>query len=308
MSFQVRKDGRTTSCSLFEYDSSLLYSSTTANIASILKEAEEIIDNGGPQVWGPSFGLEPTPLGPQGVETVVKDMPLTDSSWHKDATFKSLFVPLVLPITKRSFTYSIASSTLRAEKVLKKHRMSCNPTEPEVQSSNGIPSQHEECYDSDDMDPKERFRSYQAQQWNERFADLEEFRNKNGHCLVPHNFAENPSLAQWVKRQRYQYKLKEERKHSTLTEERQAKLDAMAFIWDSHKAVWEEKYKALHSFRANHGHANVPSKHNDKALAIWVKCQRRQHKLFLKGFQSAMSMERVYKLESVDFVWNPRNL
>jgi hypothetical protein len=216
---------------------------------------------------------------------------------------------LVQPITKRSFPASIASSgTSRAEKVLKKHRMSCNPTEPEDVTSNRISSQHEEYYDSDDMDTKERFRTYQAEQWNERFADLEEFRNQTGHCLVPHNFADNASLAQWVKRQRYQYKLKEERRHSTLTDERLAKLEAMGFIWDSHKAVWEEKFKALYSFRAKHGHANVPSKYNDKPLAIWVKCQRRQHKLFLKGERSAINMERVYKLESVDFVWNPRNL
>jgi hypothetical protein len=297
-----------TSCNLFEHDSSSLYSSKASNIALILKEAEEIIDDG-PEVWGPSFGLEPTPLGPQGVETVVKDMPLTNSSWYADDMLTSLFVPLLQQITKRSFADSVANSTLRTEKVLMKHSMPWNPTEPEDRTSNGWPSQHDkECYYSDDMDTKERFRSDQAEQWNERFADLEDFRNQNGQCLVPHNFPENPPLAQWVKRQRYQYKLKEERRHSTLTEERRAKLEAMGFIWDSHKAVWEEKYKALWSFRAKHGHANVPSKYNDKQLAIWVKYQRRQHKLFLKGERSAMNMERVHKLKSVDFVWNPRNL
>jgi hypothetical protein len=45
------------------------------------------------------------------------------------------------------------------------------------------------------------FRSYQADQWLERFQDLIEFKAKHGHCLVPHNYPPNQQLAQWTKRQ-----------------------------------------------------------------------------------------------------------
>jgi hypothetical protein len=39
-----------------------------------------------------------------------------------------------------------------------------------------------------------------------RFLPLN-FKRRFGHWLLPHNLAENIPLAQWVKRQRYQYKL-----------------------------------------------------------------------------------------------------
>lgn len=117
-----------------------------------------------------------------------------------------------------------------------------------------------------------RFRHYQSEHWIERFADLVKFREEHGHCLVPHNFQPNPALSQWVKRQRYQYKLKQDMKHSTLSDERQALLDTMGFVWDSHRVIWEERYRALHTFHEANGHSNVPSNYDDKVLAIWVKC------------------------------------
>ena len=49
---------------------------------------------------------------------------------------------------------------------------------------------------------------FKPEQWEERYQELMEFRNQFGHCLVPHNWEPNRALAQWVKRQRYQYKLK----------------------------------------------------------------------------------------------------
>jgi Helicase associated domain len=52
-----------------------------------------------------------------------------------------------------------------------------------------------------------RFRSHQAENWTEKYETLLDYRLKNGHCLVPNQYAENPPLAEWVKRQRYQVSL-----------------------------------------------------------------------------------------------------
>ena len=156
-----------------------------------------------------------------------------------------------------------------------------------------------------------RFRDYQAGQWSDRFDELVEFHGANGHCLVPHNWSENPALAQWVKRQRYQYKLKREGKHSTLTDEREAALAELGFVWESHANVWEERFSELVAFKARHGHCRVPTSFPENpSLAIWVKCQRRQYSLFLKdgGKKSSMTLERVSRLMRLGFVWNPRNL
>ena len=154
-----------------------------------------------------------------------------------------------------------------------------------------------------------RFRPYQADQWVERFQDLVDFKSKHGNCLVPHNFPENQQLAQWVKRQRYQYKLKILGRHSTLTDVRQTELEEIGFVWDSHMAVWYERLESLKEFRLRYGHSNVPSNYDqDRPLAVWVKCQRRQMRLFKNGFKSTMNHYRFVALDQLDFDWNPRNI
>ncbi|KAG7372974.1 helicase domain protein [Nitzschia inconspicua] len=77
-----------------------------------------------------------------------------------------------------------------------------------------------------------RFHKSQPCQWEDRFHDLLLFQQEHGHLLVPHCYPPNPKLAQWVKRQRRQYKRKKAGKHSTLTDEREEKLLAAGFIFD----------------------------------------------------------------------------
>jgi hypothetical protein len=153
-----------------------------------------------------------------------------------------------------------------------------------------------------------KFRPYQADQWYERFQELLEFKRATGHCLVPHEFEPSQKLAQWVKRQRYQYKLKQSGKHSTLTDSRQVELEDVGFVWDSHQAAWDERYESLKRFLRLTGHCSVPSHYDDKQLAVWIKCQRRQWKLLLKGKKFTLTDSRIVRLNSVGFKWNPRNL
>ena len=189
---------------------------------------------------------------------------------------------------------------------------------------------------SSNASDKNRFRLYQAEQWMDRFHDLIQFKELNGHCLVPHSFPSNPQLAQWVKRQRYQYKLKAQGKHSTLSNERQVELTKLGFVWDSHKVAWEEKFLELVQYmtmkkqlrRQTDNGVGVVSPMiatssssslattttvttnttvtMSTSLSVWMKCQRRQYKLFCKGQSSNMTQERVDKLNSIGFVWSPR--
>lgn len=123
--------------------------------------------------------------------------------------------------------------------------------------------------------PKEsvaRFRSHQAENWVEKFEELLDFRLKNGHCLVPNAFKENPSLAEWVKRQRYQYKLKRLGHHNTMSVDRIAALEKLGFVWNSHDQVWEERLKELKAYKAIFNTCNVPSNYApNPQLAVWVK-------------------------------------
>lgn len=154
-----------------------------------------------------------------------------------------------------------------------------------------------------------RFRAYQAESWTEKFEELIEFRKKKGHCLVPNCYPDNPALAQWTKRQRYQYKLKLKGNRSTLTDERVDALEDIGFIWDSHKAVWSERLQELAQFKKRFGHCNVPSRYKDNhQLAIWVKRQRRQWKNELDGKPHCMTEDRKQALEAIGFVWDMKML
>jgi hypothetical protein len=152
-----------------------------------------------------------------------------------------------------------------------------------------------------------RFREYQAEIWSEKFEELCLFRRQQGHCHVPHHYMENLGLAQWVKRQRYQYKLKLDGKRSTLSDERVRLLNQIGFIWNSHDAVWEERLQDLMLFKQIHGHCMVPSNFEPNVqLAIWIKRQRRQYKKYTLGEASSMTPERIARLEAIGFVWDCR--
>lgn len=146
-----------------------------------------------------------------------------------------------------------------------------------------------------------------AENWTEKFEELLEFRQQYGHCLVPNNFAHNSPLAQWVKRQRYQYKLKIENKRSTMSDERVQALGEIGFIWDSHRAIWDERLHELIEYKQATGHCNIPSRYAaNRQLAVWVKRQRRQHKFYTEGKPSSMTPERIHRLESIGFEWDLR--
>jgi len=150
-----------------------------------------------------------------------------------------------------------------------------------------------------------KFRAYQAENWTEKFEELLRFREQNGHCLVPNCHPENPALAQWTKRQRYQYKLKHDGKRSTITDERVRALDEAGFVWDSHKAVWSERLEELKEFKKEFKHCNVPSRYKpNHQLAIWVKRQRRQWKNKLDRLPNCMTDERQRALEMIGFIWD----
>jgi Helicase associated domain len=122
-----------------------------------------------------------------------------------------------------------------------------------------------------------RFRAFQAGQWAEKFAELCEYQRKFGHCLVSHTYVENLALSRWVRRQRYQYKLRQESNpKSTMTGERIEALENIGFVWDSQGSSWMERLQELKAFKAVFYHCNVPSGYlENKCLATWIKGQRK---------------------------------
>jgi hypothetical protein len=156
-------------------------------------------------------------------------------------------------------------------------------------------------------DYKPRFRHYQCDQWHERYTELCKFHEDHGHSSVPHTDSPYKRLARWVKRQRYQYKLRQEGKPSAMTDDRIKLLEKLGFVWDSHGAAWEDRLKELEEFKAIHKHCNVPSNYKaNSSLASWIKCQRRQYRLYREGKQSNITQARIDQLEAMGFSFNPR--
>jgi hypothetical protein len=92
-----------------------------------------------------------------------------------------------------------------------------------------------------------------------------------------------------------------------MTLERAAELDKVGFCWDTHEATWLERFKELKNYKEAEGSCIVPTNYpaNPK-LGTWVHHQRRQYKKFKEGGNCHITVERINALESVGFVWYPR--
>ena len=143
--------------------------------------------------------------------------------------------------------------------------------------------------------------------WEGQFAQLEQFVWRYGHARVPVRCRFNLPLSKWAKRQRYQYKLKQEGKHSTLSDRREQKLSSLGFEWDLRFNVWEQRFEELLEFKRQHGHMSVPVTCPEfPKLGSWVKCARRQGRLFSRGQPSTMTCERAEKLAAIGFTWEAK--
>ena len=67
--------------------------------------------------------------------------------------------------------------------------------------------------------------------WNERIAQLREFKEQFGHCLVPNKYPSNLKLGLWVTTQRTTYKYYQQGKPCSMTAERIRELESVGFKW-----------------------------------------------------------------------------
>eukprot|EP00980_Cylindrotheca_fusiformis_P009455 scaffold2068_cov96-Cylindrotheca_fusiformis.AAC.11 len=267
------------------------------------------------------INFEPTPIGPSGV-AAVPNLPLEHALMSSDLSqinfLQQLFQPTAMqqqmfqPHMQHHFHqqqhqqnhHAFASAANRdpiAPMVFPTHLPSASLS----LNSASFPSSEQQQQQASDA--KIKYGPRHIEQWNVRFKELVEFQKAHGHCLVPMYDHHSPKLSNWVKRQRNQYRLKMEGKHSTLCDKRQKALEDLGFVWDSHAACWEERYKELYQFWREYGHSKVPKSYKkNPSLSVWVKCQRRQFKLLRAGKPSYISEDRIRMLKALDFDFNPR--
>lgn len=138
-------------------------------------------------------------------------------------------------------------------------------------------------------------------QWMERYHRLIAFQTENnGHCCVPNTYKQDPQLAKWVKKQRYNQiagKLRNDRKQL---------LQKIGFAWSggSNNATfdqqWMEVYNLLVAFQKQHGHTRVTVTgvhENEKHLAVWVMNQRALQR------SGELRKDRKELLDKIGFIW-----
>ncbi|GAX27788.1 hypothetical protein FisN_13Hh106 [Fistulifera solaris] len=233
---------------------------------------------------------------------------------YKDSSLTKHMVPQNVYSAQHGVPHTnIISSLVSDQKLPSEHMrtVTSGSTQQNLTSRANRSIKHTEDDDDDDDDEdgdgSNRFKPFHEEKWTLRYKELLAFHAQHGHAAVPHTYPPNPQLARWVKRQRRQYKLREDGKSTTMTAERLEMLSSVGFIWDSHEVNWREKLYGLTVFRQEIGNCNVPSNYKDKKLATWVKCQRRQYKLYCDGKPSAMNPDRIKVLESVGFEWEIRS-
>lgn len=147
------------------------------------------------------------------------------------------------------------------------------------------------------------FHKYQNDRWMSHFSRLVEYKELNGNCDVPYQYNANQQLAQWVKRQRRQYRLYSTGQRSSLTSERVNMLNSLGFTWNTRDIAWEVNFMKLKRFHAEHRHCKVPADYLNGSVANWLKKQRRQYRRMVATGRSTLTEDRIHRMESLGFVW-----
>ena len=144
-----------------------------------------------------------------------------------------------------------------------------------------------------DWQPARDIGESEKRTWDEMFARLQQYREQHGDTLVPQRWKEDPSLADWVSKQRVTYN------RGLVSTERIHRLEEIGFEWDPIGTRWEEMFQQLVDYKKLHGDANVPQRSGKYSeLGTWVRNQRAA-----KQYNRPIIAERGKRLDEIGFVW-----
>ena len=140
-------------------------------------------------------------------------------------------------------------------------------------------------------------------EWDAMFTALAQWKEQYGTLRV--TAQQHPHLSRWADTQRYM------RGTGTLRADREARLDALGFPWDTSawrtvrttpdpaaEARWQHRLEQCVRFKKRFGHCLIPKTFpEDQGLADWVNNQRA-----LKA-RGKVSAERIARLEAIGFAW-----
>jgi len=144
--------------------------------------------------------------------------------------------------------------------------------------------------------------------WNLRYEHLQKYKKDNGYCRVPTSYAvDGVALGNWICSQRHEYRKLQDGKPSAVTIEQINKLEAVGFDWDPFSTQWNSTYELLRQYYNDNGDSLVPHHYtvDGVALGLWVRNQRVQYRKLQDGKPSAITQDRINKLEALGIDWSP---
>ena len=144
--------------------------------------------------------------------------------------------------------------------------------------------------------------------WDEKLQLLQQYKRENGDCNVPRSYKVGDTvLGRWVDGQRQEYRRLKARKSSTMTPDRLEKLKDLGFDWDPLETHWNSQFQLLCKFKQKYGHCLVPERYviDGNRIGRWVILQRHDFRKLQEGRPSAITSERIDKLDGIGFEWDP---
>ena len=148
-------------------------------------------------------------------------------------------------------------------------------------------------------------------QWQKWIDDFLHYRSKNGgDGNVPLKLQENPSLGNFVIRQRVEYRKMMNGKPTTMSNTKVQELERVGFIFSVREGghtSWDDRFAELVAYQREHGDTLVPKKYPpNPSLGYWVNEQRSQYQRAINGKSSTMDKKRQEKLNAINFKWSIR--
>lgn len=147
--------------------------------------------------------------------------------------------------------------------------------------------------------------------WNKFFYRLLMYKEKYGNTMVPSYYEADQDLANWVVRQRENYKKfhlqnsgqsDESKIHGALSTERTDLLNEEGFSWDPREDTWHIMFDQLMQYKAKHGDCFVPRRFSEnQPLANWAKNQREYFLRMKIGKYSPLTESRIIELSDAGF-------
>jgi hypothetical protein len=139
--------------------------------------------------------------------------------------------------------------------------------------------------------------SLRARQWEEMYNKMQAFKETHGHCQIPVNYKDDPTLGKWARNQRAFERT------GRLDETRFERLDVLGFVWDPCGSHWNDMYTKLRAYYDKHGHCQIPiSYQEDPVLGKWVRNQR------MLETNGTLNDDRFERLNALEFVWSPNQM